>query len=156
MSSSQEDFSGKIFGIPPCSGFWGAVPFPHLPQLGIGNFLLFSALLEGSGLSCWVVCGWAHGIGLSASLSHPAAPRYPNMTLAGAAEQRRGSCVTVVFYDHYLDKSQFHCGVMLIIVSAKLDLLSLPPAPPFPIDLKLSLMIHCWVTFPCFLGRGRL
>lgn len=74
----------------------------------------------------------------------------------GRSSRAEQSCVTVVFYDHYLDKSQFHCGVMLIIVSAKLDLLSLPPAPPFPIDLKLSLMILCWVTFPCFLGRGRL
>ena len=44
---------------------------------------------------------------------------------------QRELCRSGVFYDHYLDESKLHCGVMLIIVSTKLDLLS--PLPPlFP------------------------
>lgn len=142
-------FLQKTVEMPLCSGLWGALLFPYLPQLGVGNFLLCSgrvSFLEGSALDCWVGCGQAHGMGAECiPVALSAAPTYPDTTLAGGAEQRRGSCVAVVFYDCYLDKSQLHCGVMLIIVSTKLDLLSLPS-----FSLKLSLMIHCCVTFLCF------
>lgn len=58
---------------------------------------------------------------------------YPYVALARGADLllQRELCHSGVFYDHYLDESQLHCGVMLIIVSTKLDLLSLPPPPEF-------------------------
>lgn len=124
LVSSSQVCPGRFLRCHPALACGGAVLFPHLSQLRTGNFLLFSALLEGSGLGWWVGCGWAHGLGAECHT------QVPHTTLAGAAEQSRESCVVVVFYDHYLDKSQLHSGVMLIIVSTKLDLLSLPPLFP--------------------------
>lgn len=51
---------------------------------------------EGSGLDAGLDVAGPMGWGLSASLSHSAAPTYPDTTLAGAAEQRRGSCLSHV------------------------------------------------------------
>lgn len=70
-------FSRKILEMPLCSGLWGAVLFPQLPQLGTGNFLLCSALLEGSGLDGWVGCGWAHGMGAEDILVTLCSPHIP-------------------------------------------------------------------------------
>lgn len=76
-------------------------------------------------------------------LASSAAPMYPYMALARGAHLlvQRKLCCNGLFYDCYLDESQLHCGVMLIIVSTKLDLLS---PPPFPSDLKLSLLMQSY------------
>lgn len=75
----------------------------------------------------WKGLVWVAGLDGGTPVTLSAAPTSPDVTLAGGAEQHRGSCVAVVFYDPYLDESQLHSGFMLVIVSTELDLLSLPP-----------------------------
>lgn len=113
-----------------------AVSFQHPPQTARDwDFFLCPAFLEGPGLDRWVGCGWAHGMGTGyVPLAPSTAPTYPYVASARGADLllQRELCHSGVFYDRYLDESQLHCGVMLIIVSTKLDLLAPPTSPPAP------------------------
>lgn len=141
----QLAISRKTVEIPCCGGPCVAVSFPHPPQPARDQgFSLCPAFLKGPGVDRWVGCGWAHGMGTGRiPLAVPTAPTWPCVASAREADLlvQREPCRCGVFYDCYLDESQLHCEVMLIIVSTKLDLFPLPLSLT---DLKLSLTMQSY------------